>query len=92
MEIQLIANPSNIFKMLRKTGKRAGRKSERPNIVKQGEETTSDPKIVAEKFHEVWNGIYSNEIQEKEEGEWLKHIKKGEHSHQLRVVVDDETL
>lgn len=77
-EEKIRKNPSHIFKMLRKAGKRANRKSKRPYIVEKDSKLTTDPKTVKSTFHSAWEKIYRNATVSKSQGLWLDCVKKGD--------------
>lgn len=76
-EDKIRKNSSHIFKILRKTGKRANKKSERPYIVEQNGKLTTDPQTVKETFHRAWEKIYRNMTEAKPLGPWLECVKQG---------------
>lgn len=72
-------NPSHIYKILRKTGKKAKRVNVRPHIVKKDGSVTSGEKEVKEGFHKAWEKIYQSRSANKELPEWLKGISNKEY-------------
>lgn len=72
---KICANPSHIFKLLHKAGKRAKRQSDRPYIEEDNNKITTDPERVKKVFHSAWSKIYGNVTTKKLAGEWLKHVK-----------------
>jgi exonuclease III len=87
-EEKIRENSSHIFKMLRKTGKRANRKSERPYIVEKNGKLTTDPQVVKETFHGAWEKIYGNVTEAKTLGPWLEYVKRDDFDDFLRVTID----
>ena len=77
---KIVENPSHIYKLLRKTGKKANRTSVRPHSIKHNGTTTSNKNKVKEGFHKAWNKIYQSRGEGKEIPNWLKGLttQKGE--------------
>lgn len=91
-EQQIRENPAHIFKLLRKTGKKANRNSERPSMIQHKDSTTSDPKIVAEQFHQKWNNIFGNKTPQAEPGMWLKEMHREQYDVILKRPILMDTL
>jgi len=91
-EQQIRENPGHIFKLLRKTGKKANRTSERPSMVNIDGETTTDPEKVAEQFHDKWSNILGNRTQPAEPAVWLKNLNKEDFDAFLKSSVSVDTL
>jgi hypothetical protein len=91
-EQQIRANPGHIFKLLRKTGKKATRVSERPSMVQTEGTTTSDPEVVAQQFHEKWGEIFGNNTTPAQPGIWLQQMQREKYDTMLKRPITLETL
>ena len=80
---KIVENPSHIYKLLRKTGKKANRTSVRPHSIKHNGSITSNEKEVKEGFHRAWNKIYQSRGEGKEIPVWLKGITAQKFGKQL---------
>lgn len=70
------SEPGYIFKMLRKTGKKAGRVNDKPLAVLYNGTITTNPKIVMETFQREWATVFTSKSEAKPLPKWLKDIQR----------------
>lgn len=87
-------NPTNVFRILKKTGKKAKKTSEKPSAVQMnGNRIVADPESVKSEFARQWKETFTSKGEREEQRTpWLNTIKKGKHEKIIDIEIRKEDI
>ena len=83
LENKITKDPCKVYKLLRKTGKRANRVNVRPHTIIKNGAIPCNKKEVKEGFNEAWKTIYLSRSQTKPKPIWLEGLAEKAQAPQL---------